>query len=221
MAIAEKGVATFTAGTGFWNNSSVGYWDYGDGAFLEQQLATSFTTGTLAAELLDVTLLLAAQTSGASGLTLTLYRDQLGVPGTDLGVTFTGTDLGADFTGADPTTQGAYNYMASPFTLEANTTYWLAAHVQPPAGSSVEFLWFLPDTFGSTSDLGWTAGDSAMKSTYQGQDWANAGIHLHFAVNVIPIPVPEPSSSLLVVTCGAARLLRRRRPRHLRTSPSA
>ena len=171
--------------------------------------AMGFTMGTESYTLTDVELSLVVF-SGVPPL-ITLNANNGGTPGVALEA-FTNPSFGSN--------QQNYTFTpTSPFTLAANTTYWLTA-----ALNDSRWYYASVDATGIATSVGF-----ALFSPDAGASWiTDTGTYRAYQVNGSPpaastaAPVPEPSSLLLACVAGCGSLLPalRRRFRRRATSPS-
>jgi len=166
-------------------------------------LAQAFSTPTTGPgwTLNSLTFTLDALGSGAGGLTVELYSDNAGIPGTSL----------ATLSGTSPSVTGFANYTfttTSTVTLATNTTYF-AVLTAPSPTSTDKYRW-RQTTTGQTGDPGWAIADSSYYYN-SGSVWTqDTGTPNYIAVDASA--VPEPSTVLLVLAAaGGAYFLKRRR----------
>jgi hypothetical protein len=168
-----------------------------------RESANVFTTGTSATFLDEITLEMASAFATGGGFQLSLFSDNVGAPGVDLGVTFSGS--------TNPATAGQYSYTpTSSFTLLASTSYWVVAtvpHVSPP---DRYYRWLDTENLSESGEPGWSIGASVFWDFVGGSHtaWIGSGRSLLFSVEATA--VPEPSLSLLLLGGCGALLLRRR-----------
>lgn len=155
-------------------------------------VAAGFTTGSTAMQLESVILNMAAS-AGGGVFTVSLYSNASGLPGSDLGVTFTGSN--------NPTAAGQYTYTASTFTLGANTDYWLVASVSHAAPDKT-FFWRYTDDTSAAGLPDWSvAGQNAYESFTDGvsSGWAlDDGVNIPMFSIQTATSVPEPTRTMLV-----------------------
>jgi hypothetical protein len=193
-AVCRANVVIGNLGAGDSSNQSIdsGNW-----------FAASFTMGSVAYSLSDVQIRLGANPNSTTTFTL---QSNATVPapshpsGTNV-ATFTNPT----FVGT--TTTYTFN-VSSPFTLAANTTYWLVGHTNGGATA-----WKRSDPQTNPSGSGATFGTYALSGN-SGATWSNNTEHSPlFQVDGTPtVGSPEPSSLVLVgtVACVAGAVALRR-----------
>ncbi|CAO4997412.1 PEP-CTERM protein-sorting domain-containing protein [Microcystis aeruginosa] len=161
----------------------------------------SFTTGSGSYNLNSATLLF-QQLVANPNLFLRLYSNSSGTPGTQL-TSFTNP--------ASITTPLANNTftLATPYTLAANTTYWLVSGIS--SGTGVYF-WGTTTSTAQTGLPGWTIGDGFVNSNSQGGSWSSfptSGPYqfsLEGTTSPPPTSVPEPGSVVALLGLGGLGL---------------
>jgi hypothetical protein len=176
------------------------YTGYGIGS--NQWLANSFVTGTTSAGYqLNSVQIPVGVNGNPSGFSLSLYSDNGGHPGNNLGT------LG----GSNPTDWALYNFTASGIELTPSTTYWIVATSPTPAYSDDSYYWVFASDTSYTSSDGWSMNPDGWRASFSGgSSWGNGtGSPYQFAVSATPVPEPEiyslAGSGLLAI------LLRRRK----------
>lgn len=165
--------------------------------------ANSFTTSTSMLQL-DGIIFKSAYSESVTPLTVKLFSDNAGAPGTALATLGSAVDVGSGYYKFSPT---------STLTLSSNTTYWWVASLT--AATSTSFRMPVTYSVNETSDYGWTIGSRLAQSTNGGTSWNVAGIDLvnQFSVSAVSA-VPEPSTWALllgVAALGGVVAQRRRR----------
>jgi hypothetical protein len=166
-----------------------------------QWIGKSFTTGSSSYNLNSATLLF-RQFTADPNLFLRLYSNSSGVPGTQL-TSFTNP--------ASITTSLANNTftLATPYTLAANTTYWLVSGISSGTGS---YNWGYTLSTAQTGLPGWTIGDGFVASLDQSASWTifPTGVSFQFSLEGTtsppPTSVPEPGSVVALLGLGGLGL---------------
>ena len=135
-------------------------------------------------------------------LFLRLYSNSSGTPGTQL-TSFTNP--------ASITTSLANNTftLATPYTLAANTTYWLVSGISSGTGS---YSWGYTSSTAQTGLPGWTIGNGYVESNNQGGSWSSFPtdgpfqFSLEGTENAPPTSVPEPGSVVALLGLGGLGL---------------
>lgn len=161
----------------------------------------SFTTGSGSYNLNSATLLF-QQLVASPNLFLRLYSNSSGTPGT-LITSFTNP--------ASITTSLANNTftLATPYTLAANTTYWLVSGVSDNVGN---YQWGYTTSYAQTGLPGWTIGDGYVDSNNQGGGWTSFPtdgpyqFSLEGTTSTPPTSVPEPGSVVALLGLGGLGL---------------
>lgn len=157
---------------------------------------SSFTTGSSSYNLQSATLLF-QQLTASPNLFVRLYSNSSGTPGT-LITSFTNP--------ASITTSLANNTftLATPYTLAANTTYWL---VSGTTGGG-EYYWGYTQSFNQTGLPGWTIGDGFVFSSDQSASWGTdpTGGPYQFSLEGTATSVPEPGSVVALLGLGGLGL---------------
>jgi hypothetical protein len=158
------------------------YTGYGVGS--NQWLANSFVTGTTSAgyQLNSVQIPIGVN-GNPSGFSLSLYSDNSGQPGSNLGT------LGE----SNPTDWALYNFTISGIELTPSTTYWIVATSPTPAYSDNSFYWVLTSDTDYTSSDGWSMNPGVWRASFSGgSSWSDGtGSPFQFAVSATPVPEPE------------------------------
>lgn len=180
-----------------------------------QWLSSSFTTGSGAYgyTLNSVTLLFALKPGtpvDPASLLLRLYNNAHGDPGSAIS--------GGNFNVPTITSTNQYNFtLTNSQQLDANTTYWLVAGVNPP-GNTGTYLWGYTSSATETGLSGWSIGNTAVYSVNQGTTWSSltGGGTLQFSVNGTvntppppPTNIPEPGSVVALLGLGGLGLASR------------
>jgi hypothetical protein len=204
-AIVVASAATAQAGVVFGNLGASGTaaigstnTDYGPADAEELSLAQGFTVGSSSTDLdvQSVTVGLFATSSGSSPLTVAIYSDNAGVPGSPL---FTSGTVNVGNT-------GVYTFPFTSASLNTSTSYWIV-----PQGSA---SWYLNSD--DTSPTGQNASGYSWISTKRNSPslgWTTPSPNLpSYSVSITA--VPEPSTLVLAglgVAAGVAVVRRRRR----------
>ncbi len=162
---------------------------------------SSFTTGSSSYNLQSATLLF-QQLTASPNLFVRLYSNSSGTPGT-LITSFTNP--------ASITTSLANNTftLATPYTLAANTTYWLVSGVSDNVGN---YQWGYTTSYAQTGLPGWTIGDGYVESNNQGGGWTSFPtdgpyqFSLEGTTSTPPTSVPEPGSVVALLGLGGLGL---------------
>lgn len=206
LAAAPREAAAATVVSNLGNSTDALYGViFSSGIGLGFERANAFTTGSTAMILDSVTLDMDVAYDNGGGFKVSLYSTITGLPGTDLGVTFTGDTT--------PDTAGLYTYTASAFTLAASTTYWLVASV-PQLAPDKDYAWNVTNDLSQTGDPGWSIDANASRFFLSGVpgSWSsNASEALKFSVQASAAAAPEPSRALLLMGGVLGVALRRRR----------
>nr|WP_275265316.1 choice-of-anchor R domain-containing protein [Microcystis aeruginosa] len=190
QASAVTLVENLSQGTEDTGYTELGYWE-----------GASFTTGSGSYNLNSATLLFQENTADPN-LFLRIYSNSSGTPGTQL-TSFTNP--------ASITTSLANNTftLATPYTLAANTTYWLVSGISSGTGS---YLWGYTSSAAQTGLPGWTIGDGYVESKDQGGSWISRPtsgpyqFSLEGTENAPPTSVPEPGSVVALLGLGGLGL---------------
>jgi hypothetical protein len=158
-------------------------------------LADSFSTGKDAVMLVDVQLKLFRIGAGNGSIEVYLYSDN-GGPGVG-GQVWTVTTEGGD--SISDTKPAVYDYkLSEPFSLKANTRYWIKVEDLSSGASNVYWCW--------SSD---TTGTGVAKEYYSDKSGVSANDDTDFGpfqMRVLGQTAPEPSSVVLlgigVVVCA-------------------
>ena len=145
--------------------------------------------------------LLFQQLTASPNLFVRLYSNSSGTPGTQL-TSFTNP--------ASITTTLANNTftLATPYTLAANTTYWLVSGTTGGGG----YDWGYTTSFNQTGLPSWTIGDGYVDSNNQGGSWTSSPtdgpyqFSLEGTENAPPTSVPEPGSVVALLGLGGLGL---------------
>lgn len=176
----------------------------GEGGFFYAQ-AQSFTTGGESYVLGSITPYFTGSSGG--GFTMALYSSSGGAPG----------ELLATLTGNTTPEQGLGNPYApsSTVVLAADTTYWWVSSIDVGVSDGrADMVVNPPGNFSATSAEGWSVGQSAQQSTYNGVtgDWNVDGTYaVLFEVDATLAAAPEPTRMLLLALGSFGLILRRRR----------
>jgi hypothetical protein len=162
--------------------------------------AVSFTTDASSStyQLSSVTLSMDVASGTPAGFALMLYSDNAGRPGTPL-ETLSGSN--------NPATAADYTYTSSGTTLNANTTYWVAASAT--TGDMFTFYDWKGTTSASEATTGgatWLIGDTLAYSENGGSTWTigNGVFALQLSVSTTAATaVPEPSTYAALLGLGA------------------
>jgi hypothetical protein len=189
QASAVTLVENLSQGTNSTGYIELGYWQ-----------GSSFTTGSGSYNLNSATLWFQENTADPN-LFLRLYSNSSGTPGTQL-TSFTNP--------ASITTSLANNTftLATPYTLAANTTYWLVSGISSGTGS---YSWGYTSSTAQTGLPGWTIGDGYVVSNDQGGSWSSYptdGPYQFSLEGTTPPPtsVPEPGSVVALLGLGGLGL---------------
>ncbi|MCB1131528.1 MAG: PEP-CTERM sorting domain-containing protein [Verrucomicrobiae bacterium] len=196
------------------DNAGSGSWIIGGGNTnpSDTPIANSFTTGPGAGWTLDgLTLSLSEALTVSGSISIELFSDNSGAPGTSLAV----------LSGPDPSGSSFTDYTYTPggtVTLAAATTYWVVAS-GPLEGVFDTYAWErTSDTSESFAASGWSIGDATYEATTgtSSATWGSwsvvsAGDPNLFSVSATA--VPEPSGVMLVALSGGLLVTARRRRR--------
>lgn len=167
--------------------------------------AQSFTTGSASYVLGGITPYFA--NSYGNGFNMALYSNSDGTPG-ELIATLTGNT-------APENGLGSTYAPSSTVVLAADTTYWWVSSIDEVAGEGGANFYVNPyGNFSATAAEGWSVGQSAQQSTYDGvtDNWnVDGGYTPLFQVDASPAAVPEPTRMLLLAVGSFGLILRRRR----------
>lgn len=154
--------------------------------------ANSFTTSTSLLQL-DGIIFKSAYSESVTPLTVKLFSDNVGAPGSALATLGSAVDVGDGYYKFSPT---------STLTLDSNTTYWWVASLT--AATSTSFRIPVTYSVNETSVYGWTIGNRFAQSTNGGASWNVVGIDLvnQFSVSAVSA-VPEPSTWALLLGLAA------------------
>jgi hypothetical protein len=139
-----------------------------------------------------------------SGFVLSLYSNNAGQPGINLG------NLSGS---SNPSVAGTYTYTESSLTLSPATSFWVVgtAATTFPNGS---FLWGDTASPNYVSSGGWTINDSTRDISHDdGSTWAAFGVSL-LRFDVTATAVPEPQTLTLIGLGLAVVFFRRERLRY-------
>lgn len=164
--------------------------------------AQGFTTGSTLYTIESVDLPLGVTGAGNGTPLLQIYSNNAGVPGSDLGASFTNPSFGA---------QAVYNLsLTTPFALAANTSYWLVLS-DTTSASQTKFNWYYSDAI-STPTAQNGSGLTFLNGARSNNGGTNWSPNNAFALTGITVnAVPEPSTyALAMITTGFIALLRRR-----------
>jgi hypothetical protein len=153
-----------------------------------QDLAQSFTMGTQPLTLSDVTLKI-DRLNGGGGISVTVFSDNAGVPGSSLQILSGPSD---PLPGQPSGTTGNVDYTGN-LSLSPSTTYWI--EVRTSNGNNSGYAWWetlTPSNAGSGTLGAWAVGGNGM-TPY----WHNNGTTRAMLLSVTA--VPEPSQGALVV----------------------
>ncbi len=161
--------------------------------------AASFTTGTAATSLANVTINLGG--GSGSDFSVSLYSNTNNNPGSLL-ATLSGPTA--------PTTSGHFVYTpTSLLALAANTTYWWVASV-PVSSSTISFNIRSTASTAETSSTGWTIGDTWRQQPISGA-YNSATGPLMFSVAASAIPEPSTYAALAGLVALGFAVYRRKR----------
>lgn len=99
--------------------------------------------------------------------------------------------------------------LATPYTLAANTTYWLVSGVSDNVGN---YQWGYTTSYAQTGLPGWTIGDGYVDSNNQGGGWTSFPtdgpyqFSLEGTTSTPPTSVPEPGSVVALLGLGGLGL---------------
>lgn len=171
---------------------------------LQQAVAFKTTATSLSLSSALIPMHFSSGDSAGTGLTVSLFSDSLGVPGSSL-VTLLATGLLPPLNGVD---NSSVQFLPStPFTLAANTTYWIVA-----ASTGGEYGWLLANSAGNGP--GFIAGRAT--SADSGATWSLSATNLAIRVTADGGAAPELSQTglnlaLCMTTVVFALILSRRR----------
>jgi hypothetical protein len=161
---------------------------YTGGSGYASREAVAFTTDANS-YLLDLVSIDVTRVLGdPADLTVSLYGDVGGTPGTSL----------LTFSNADSIAKGARFFTTTPFTLESDTTYWIVA--EPSFLEQNDFQWWDSVTGGIDSSSALDTGTGLWDS------WISETSAYAPSVAVYGAPVPEPST-LALAGLGVVTLL--------------
>jgi hypothetical protein len=163
---------------------------------LGEALAQPFQTGAASTgyELNSIQLLMGPTDTPVGGFYLSLYSDNNGSPGNNLG-NLSGSD--------NPASSGVYTYTATGIILSPATAYWIVAADQFVINPGCMYWWEISSSVNYTSQNdGWSFPTSPpygliFTSSLSQPIEGNGVAPLQFAVNASP--VPEPGSCLLII----------------------
>ena len=138
--------------------------------FRDLKAAGTFTTGTSELNLNSLVLSFVSSfdtTLNQGGFTVSLYSDNAGLPGANLGIVFLGSSA--------PALTSEYTYtVCNPCTLAANTNYWVVASVDPFVLTTTSIsAYHLRYTLDPTETVTDTASGWSIGSGYAYQDTGN------------------------------------------------
>lgn len=154
--------------------------------------ANSFTTSTSMLQL-DGIIFKSAYSESPTPLTVKIFSDSTGNPGSAVATLGSAIDVGGGYYKFSPT---------SALTLDSNTTYWWVASLSGATMTSFR----IPVTYSvnETSSYGWTIGSRFAQSTNGGSTWNIPGIDMvnQFSISATSA-VPEPSTWALILGFAA------------------
>lgn len=159
-------------------------------------VAVSFTTDSATYSLTSVTLHMGGSNT-SSPLTVSIYNDNSGLPGSSL----------TTLSGANPTSSGNYTFTSTGLALSANTTYWVAA----ATSGSGQYDWDATADLSQSNTGGatWTIGDST-QLFYSGS-WGTITVSGMMSVTATAVPEPGTYAALAGLTALGFVAWRRRR----------
>ena len=167
--ITGQGINNQNAGGAFW---------YGGGTFSERE-GSGFTTDANIYIVDSVELTLTYNLGNVSDLTVSLYSDAGGTPGSSLGT----------FSNPANISQGGALFTATGFTLAPDTTYWIVA--EPSGSATVDFEWWNSLTPGLFGHSEFNLNANAWGS------WSTGTVDNDPSLVVYGTSVPEPSAIAL------------------------
>lgn len=167
------------------------------GTFEDREVAFSFTTGSTAVYLTELTFVIAIGNSFRDPIQLTMSTGA-SVPG-GVGPVV----LGSVTPATSPTSQTLTLNPTVPPLLSASTLYWI--HVTVPAGKAI---YSFANTNTPVIEPGWSLGTTWEQSPLSSWSELTSGPRARIRMTVDPIP--EPGAALLLGSLGAIVLVKRR-----------
>lgn len=154
-------------------------------------LASSFTTDNQSYNLNSATLALDAPI-GPAGVTIQVYADAAGLPGSSLG------SLGTQ----SISSSGDKTFTSSGLSLSPNTSYWLVASADNLA------VWFGTTSTAQTGS--WSIGDVGQTSNDSGTTWPTSSVVGRFSIDATAVPEPGTVALSALLLGGLAARRRRK-----------